>query len=399
MSRTVPLARLRNIGILAQLDAGRTTTTERILAAARPASPAPSARGAAAVWLEPDARGITLTSAATQCAWRDHYLTIVELPGGGAFATVGERALKVVDAVVTVLDSVSGVEPMTETAWRKADTQGLARVAFVNKLDRDGADFASCVAALDGRLGAKPVVLQLPIGLGAGFVGVVDLVRMRATLWRDGTSAGFVEGEIPAEMAAEATEYRGKLIVAFGDLAPADMKAAIREATLAHRAVPVLCGSAFRNKGIPALLDAIVDFLPTPAELPGVEATMGDVVVTRHCSDDEPVSALAFEAMDEPAVGHLTFVRVFSGVLSTGAEVLNTVSGGVEKIGRMVRMHADRREEVTEALAGDIVALADLAHTKTGDTLSDPTAPIVFDRTPTRAPGAQHPTRASGAQH
>ncbi len=400
MARTTPLERYRNIGIMAHIDAGKTTTTERILYyTGRSYKLGEVHEGTATMdWMEQEQeRGITITSAATTCAWNDHRINIIDTPGHVDFTIEVERSLRVLDGAVAVFDSVAGVEPQSETVWRQADKYGVPRICFVNKMDRIGADFPRCVREIKERLGATPVVMQLPIGVEADFVGVVDLVAMKAIKWRDETlGAQFDVVEIPAEMKAEADAARHELVelaVEQDDAAleaylageePNEevLKRCIRKGTIAGAFVPVLCGSAFKNKGVQPLLDAVVDYLPAPTDIAAISGVrMGsDEVVVRRASDSEPFAGLAFKIMSDPFVGSLTFVRIYSGVLTTGSQVLNTVKNSRERIGRMLLMHANHREDVKEARAGDILALAGLKNTTTGDTLSDPAHPVVLER-------------------
>jgi elongation factor G len=349
-------------------------------------------------WMEQEQeRGITITSAATTCFWRDHRINIIDTPGHVDFTIEVERSLRVLDGACTVFDSVAGVEPQSETVWRQADKYGVPRICFVNKMDRIGADFYRCVQMIIDRLGAKPLVLQLPIGVESDFAGVVDLVRMKGIIWKDETlGAEFVVGEIPADMKAKADEYRHQLIETVVELDEAVLEAylegkepdeatikrLIRKGAIASTFVPVICGSAFKNKGVQPLLDAVIDFLPAPTDVPDVVGVKpdSDEPASRKSSDDEPFSGLAFKIMTDPFVGSLTFVRVYSGVLATGQQVLNTVKGDKERCGRMLQMHANHREDIKEARAGDIVALAGLKGTTTGDTLCDPANPIVLER-------------------
>jgi elongation factor G len=349
-------------------------------------------------WMEQEQeRGITITSAATTCFWRDHRINIIDTPGHVDFTIEVERSLRVLDGACTVFDSVAGVEPQSETVWRQADKYGVPRICFVNKMDRIGADFYRCVQMIIDRLGAKPLVLQLPIGVESDFAGVVDLVRMKGIIWKDETlGAEFVVGEIPADMKAKAEEYRHQLIETVVELDEAVLEAylegkepdeatikrLIRKGTIASTFVPVICGSAFKNKGVQPLLDAVIDFLPAPTDVPDVVGVKpdSDEPASRKSSDDEPFSGLAFKIMTDPFVGSLTFVRLYSGVLATGQQVLNTVKGDKERCGRMLQMHANHREDIKEARAGDIVALAGLKGTTTGDTLCDPANPIVLER-------------------
>jgi elongation factor G len=342
-------------------------------------------------------RGITITSAATTCFWLDHRVNIIDTPGHVDFTIEVERSLRVLDGAVAVFDSVAGVEPQSETVWRQADKYGVPRICFINKMDRIGADFRRCVEMIDDRLGANPAVLQLPIGVEADFIGVLDLVRMKALKWRDETlGAEFEEVEIPPDMAAEAQSYRAKLVeqaveqdddvleAYLGGEEPdeATLKRCIRKGTIAGTLIPVLCGSAFKNKGVQPLLDAVVEYLPSPMDVAAIKGVkMGtDEPVIRKCSDDEPFAGLAFKIMSDPFVGSLTFIRVYSGVLATGSQVLNTVKDNRDRVGRMLLMHANHREDVKEARAGDIVALAGLKGATTGDTLSDPAHPVVLER-------------------
>ena len=400
MSRTTPLERYRNIGIMAHIDAGKTTTTERILYYTGRSYKIGEVHDGNAVmdWMEQEQeRGITITSAATTCAWRDCRINVIDTPGHVDFTIEVERSLRVLDGAVAVFDGVAGVEPQSETVWRQADKYAVPRICFVNKMDRVGADFFRCVDMLKNRLGARPVVMQLPIGSEAEFTGVVDLVEMQSVTWTDETlGAEFVFGEIPADLAAQAAAYREKLVESALDFDDAAMEAylegkqpgaetirkALRVGTLSGAIVPVLCGSAFKNKGVQPLLDAVVDYLPAPTDVPpivGVKAGTEEPI-ERANSDDEPFAALAFKIMNDPFVGTLTFIRVYSGVLSTGSQVQNTVKDKGERVGRMLLMHANAREDVNEARAGDIVALAGLKATTTGDTLSDRDNQVILER-------------------
>jgi elongation factor G len=400
MPRTTPLERYRNIGIMAHIDAGKTTTTERILYyTGRSYKIGEVHEGTATMdWMEQEQeRGITITSAATTCFWRDHRINIIDTPGHVDFTIEVERSLRVLDGAVTVFDGVAGVEPQSETVWRQADKYGVPRICFVNKMDRIGANFERCVQMIIDRLGAKPLVIQLPIGIESEFVGVIDLIRMKAITWKDETlGAEFTEGEIPAALKDRAAEYHSKLIELAIEVDDEVMEAylegqepdqetlkrCIRKGAIAGTFVPVLCGSAFKNKGVQPLLDAVVDYLPAPTDVPDVVGTKvdSDEPLARKSSDDEPFAGLAFKIMTDPFVGSLTFVRVYSGVLNAGSQVLNTVKGDRERVGRMLQMHANHREDIKEARTGDIVALAGLKGTTTGDTLCDPAKPIVLER-------------------
>jgi len=400
MARTIPLERYRNIGIMAHIDAGKTTTTERVLFYTGKSYKIGEVHDGNATmdWMEQEQeRGITITSAATTCSWRDCLINIIDTPGHVDFTIEVERSLRVLDGAVAVFDSVAGVEPQSETVWRQADRYEVPRLCFVNKMDRTGADYFRCIEMLKDRLGAVPLVLQLPIGLEADFSGVVDLLKMKALVWTDeNLGAEFDEVDIPADLAGQAAEYREKLIETAidqddaameayleGDEPDADtLRACIRRGTIAGAFVPVLCGSAFKNKGVQPLLDAVVDFLPAPTDVAAIKGVKAgtDEAIERHNSDDEPFSALAFKIMNDPFVGSLTFARVYSGAIKTGDAIVNTVKDKKERVGRMLLMHANSREEIKEARAGDIVALAGLKTVTTGDTLSDPNAPVVLER-------------------
>jgi elongation factor G len=400
MPRTTPLERYRNIGIMAHIDAGKTTTTERILYyTGRSYKIGEVHEGTATMdWMEQEQeRGITITSAATTCFWRDNRINIIDTPGHVDFTIEVERSLRVLDGAVTVFDSVAGVEPQSETVWRQADKYGVPRICFVNKMDRIGANYFRCIEMIKDRLGAVPLVTQLPIGVESDFVGVVDLVIMKAIKWQDETlGAKFDIVEIPADMAEQAAEYRAQLVelaveqddkvlekYLAGEEPDADtLRNCIRKGTTTYAFVPVICGSAFKNKGVQPLLDAVVDYLPAPTDIAGVKGVkMGtDEPLIRHASDDEPFAGLAFKIMTDPFVGSLTFVRVYSGVLQGGTAVLNSVKDQKERIGRMLQMHANHREDIQEARAGDIVALAGLKNSTTGDTLCDPSSAVVLER-------------------
>ncbi len=400
MPRTTPLDRYRNIGIMAHIDAGKTTTTERILYyTGRSYKIGEVHEGTATMdWMEQEQeRGITITSAATTCFWRDHRINIIDTPGHVDFTIEVERSLRVLDGAVTVFDAVAGVEPQSETVWRQADKYGVPRICFVNKMDRIGANFGRCVEMIIDRLGAKPLVVQLPMGVESEFAGIIDLARMRAVKWLDeGLGAKFDTVDIPAAFAEQAAEYRHKLVEAaveqddaaledyLGGREPdeATLIRCIRKGTVAFHFVPILCGSAFKNKGVQPLLDAVIDFLPAPTDVAAIKGVkMGsDEPIVRHASDDEPFAGLAFKIMTDPFVGSLTFVRVYSGVLQSGTAVLNSVKDNKERIGRMLQMHANHREDIKEARAGDIVALAGLKNTTTGETLCDPSHPVVLER-------------------
>ncbi len=400
MARVTPLERYRNIGIMAHIDAGKTTTTERVLFyTGRSYKIGEVHEGTATMdWMEQEQeRGITITSAATTCFWKDHRVNIIDTPGHVDFTIEVERSLRVLDGAVAVFDSVAGVEPQSETVWRQADKYKVPRICFVNKMDRTGADFFRCVRMMVDRLGTKPLVTQLPIGSESDFLGVVDLIKMKAIVWNDETmGAEYVEQDIPADLADQAAEYRVKLVETAVEQDDAAMEAylegnepdaetlkrCIRKGTCSLAFVPVLNGSAFKNKGVQPLLDAVVDYLPSPTDVPdmrGVKPNSEEVVI-RKSSDEEPFSGLAFKIMSDPFVGSLTFVRVYSGILQTGSQVMNSVKESKERVGRMLLMHANHREDIKEARAGEIVAIAGLKNTTTGETLCDPAHPVILER-------------------
>ena len=400
IATTTDLAKTRNIGIAAHIDAGKTTLTERILFfTGRIHKVGETHEGAAQMdWMEQEReRGITITSAVTHCFWHDTRINIIDTPGHVDFTIEVERSLRVLDGAVAAFDGVNGVEPQSETVWRQADKYGVPRICYINKMDRVGADFFMSVKTIEDRLGARPLVLQLPIGAESQFVGVVDLVRMKGIVWKDETlGAEFVVGDIPDNLKEQAAEYRAKLVEAAVEMDDAALeaylggeelseevlKACIRKGTIEGKFFPVICGSSFKNKGVQPLLDAIVDYLPAPTDIAAVKGTSldGKTPLERKCDDNEPFAGLAFKIMTDPFVGSLTFVRIYSGVLESGTGVLNPVKDTRERIGRMLQMHANHREEIKEARAGDIVALAGLKNTTTGDTLCDPNNPIVLER-------------------
>ncbi len=399
MARTTPLERYRNIGIMAHIDAGKTTTTERVLYyTGRSYKIGEVHEGTATMdWMEQEQeRGITITSAATTCFWRGHRINIIDTPGHVDFTIEVERSLRVLDGAVAVFDSVAGVEPQSETVWRQADNYAIPRICFVNKMDRVGADFFRCVDMMADRLGATPLVVQLPVGVETGYAGILDLVKMKAVVWKEeALGAEYAEEEVPADLAEQAAQYRSRLIetaVERDDDAleaylegkepdEATLKRCIRQGTIGGAFVPVLNGAAFKNKGVQPLLDAVVDYLPSPADVAAIRGVKAgsDETVVRHSSDEEPFSALAFKVMTDPFVGSLTFIRIYSGILASGSFVLNAVKDKRERIGRMLLMHANAREDVKEARAGDIVALAGLKDTTTGDTLCAPESPVVIE--------------------
>jgi elongation factor G len=400
MARTTPLERYRNIGIMAHIDAGKTTTTERVLYYTGKSYKIGEVHEGTATmdWMEQEQeRGITITSAATTCFWRDHRINIIDTPGHVDFTIEVERSLRVLDGAVAVFDSVAGVEPQSETVWRQADKYRVPRICFVNKMDRIGADFFRSADMIRDRLGATPLILTLPIGAEADYVGNVDLVRNQAVTWKDDSlGAEFEYGPIPEALAAIAAKYRTALIeaaVELDDVAleayfageepdEATLKRCIRKGALAGAFVPVLCGSAFKNKGVQPLLDAVVDYLPSPLDVPPTTGLKpnSDEVVERPSDDKAPFAALAFKIMTDPFVGSLTFIRIYSGELASGSYVMNTVKGQRERIGRILEMHANTREEIKSAQAGDIVALVGLKSTTTGDTLADPERQVVLER-------------------
>ncbi|PKQ06486.1 MAG: elongation factor G [Alphaproteobacteria bacterium HGW-Alphaproteobacteria-11] len=400
MARQTKLEDYRNIGIMAHIDAGKTTTTERILYYTGVSHKIGEVHDGAATmdWMEQEQeRGITITSAATTCFWNGKRINIIDTPGHVDFTIEVERSLRVLDGAVTVFDSVAGVEPQSETVWRQADKYRVPRMCFVNKMDRMGANFYRCVDMIVTRLGATPLVLQLPIGSEAEFEGLIDLIRMKEIIWKDESlGAEFEYRDIRADLKGQADEYRAKLVegaVEMDDTAmeaylegnepdEATLKALIRKGTIARSFVPVLCGSAFKNKGVQPMLDAVVDYLPSPVDVESVEGIDPNTEepATRKTSDEAPLSVLAFKIMNDPFVGSLTFCRIYSGVLATGTGVLNSTKDNRERIGRMLLMHANHREDIKEAHAGDIVAVAGLKNTTTGDTLCDPNKPIILER-------------------
>ena len=400
MSRKTELNKYRNIGIMAHIDAGKTTTTERILYYTGVSHKIGEVHDGAATmdWMEQEQeRGITITSAATTCFWKDHRINIIDTPGHVDFTIEVERSLRVLDGAVAVFDSVAGVEPQSETVWRQANKYGVPRMCFINKMDRVGADFYRCLSMIEDRLGATPIVLQLPVGAEADFLGVVDILNMKEIIWQQDTlGAEFKINELSHEYKQKADEYKKKLV----ELAveqddeimehyldgkePSldELKKCIRKGTISGAFVPVLCGTAFKNKGVQPMLDAVIDYLPSPTDLPpvkGVEVN-DSKELTRESSDSETFSALAFKIMTDPFVGTLAFARVYSGVIESGSTVENTVKGKKERIGRMLQMHANSREDIKEARAGDIIAICGLKSVTTGDTLCDPNNAIILEK-------------------
>jgi elongation factor G len=408
MARQAPLERTRNIGIMAHIDAGKTTTTERILFYTGITYKIGEVHEGTAVmdWMEQEQeRGITITSAATTCFWRDHRINIIDTPGHVDFTVEVERSLRVLDGACAVFDAVSGVEPQSETVWRQADKYRVPRICFVNKMDRVGADFKETLSQIETKLQGNPVAIQLPIGAEDKFVGVVDLVRMKSLTYKDETmGADYIVGEIPDDMLEEAKHYREKLIEKVSEvddkllekylhgetISEDEIKAALRKRTTQSVRkeeapfVPVICGTAFKNKGIQPLLDAVVDYLPSPLDIPpvtGIDLNSKEegALIERRADDRQPFSALAFKIMTDPFVGQLTFFRVYSGTLVTGTSVLNATKGKSERIGRLLKMHANKREEIKEVFAGDIAAAVGLKSLTTGDTLSDEKQPILLE--------------------
>ena len=398
MTRLVPLARTRNIGIIAHIDAGKTTVTERILFYTKKIYKLGEVHEGAATmdWMpQEQERGITITAAATTCYWNDHRINIIDTPGHVDFTVEVERSLRVLDGAVVVFDGVAGVEPQSETVWRQADRYSVPRICFINKLDRTGADFWRCVEMIVDRLGARPVPIQIPIGMEDTFEGVIDLVEMKAILYRDDLGSKIDVVEIPEGLRAEAAKHRERLVEAVAEaddalthkylegeaLTIAEIHHGLRLGTLQSKFVPVLAGSALKNKGVQPMLDAVVDYLPSPLDVP---PTIGlrpgtDEELLRTVDDKEPFSALAFKIAADPFVGKLAFFRVYSGTLKAGSYVLNTAKGKKERVGRILQMHANHREEIDEAYAGDIAAIVGLKDTFTGDTLSDPDHPILLE--------------------
>jgi elongation factor G len=400
MPRTTPLDRYRNIGIAAHIDAGKTTTTERILYYTGKSHKIGEVHDGAATmdFMEQEQeRGITITSAATTCFWKDHRINIIDTPGHVDFTIEVERSMRVLDGAVAVFDAVAGVEPQSETVWRQADKYRVPRICFVNKMDRTGADFPRCIQMMIDRLGTKPLVIAWPIGVESDFKGLIDVVQMKALIWHDEQlGAKFDVVEIPAELKEKADELHTqlvemaveqdeKLLEAYleGKMPSAEeLKRCIRKGTTSFQFVPVMCGSAFKNKGVQPLLDAVVDYLPSPLDIPAVKGTIPhkDKEEERQADDKAPFSGLAFKIMDDPFVGSITFVRIYSGTVLSGTGVLNSVKDRNERVGRMLLMHANSREDIKEANAGDIVALAGLKYTTTGETLCDPNRPIILER-------------------
>ena len=401
MPRNHNIEDYRNFGIMAHIDAGKTTTTERILYYTGKSHKIGEVHDGAATmdWMEQEQeRGITITSAATTAIWNGHRLNIIDTPGHVDFTIEVERSLRVLDGAVAVLDGNQGVEPQTETVWRQADRYNVPRIVFVNKMDKIGADFQACVSSIRDRLGAKAVPIQLPIGSELTLKGIVDLVRMKAVIWEsEGLGANYHDEDIPADMAAECAAAREYMIEAAVEMDDDAMEAylngeepsvevlnkCIRKAVLTGAFYPILAGSAFKNKGVQPLLDAVVEYLPSPVDIPptpGIDFKTEEPVV-RRASDDEPLSVLAFKIMDDPFVGSLTFCRIYSGKLETGMGLLNSTRDKRERVGRMLLMHSNNREDIKEAYAGDIVALAGLKDTRTGDTLCDPTrSPVILEK-------------------
>ncbi|MBZ5669687.1 MAG: elongation factor G [Acidobacteriia bacterium] len=400
MPREVQLERYRNIGIMAHIDAGKTTTTERVLYyTGRTHKMGEVHEGTAVMdWMEQEQeRGITITSAAITCFWKDIQINIIDTPGHVDFTAEVERSLRVLDGAIAILGAVEGVEPQTEAVWRQADKYRVPRIVFVNKMDRTGADFETCVSQLRSKLHANPVVIQLPLGAGDNFEGIIDLVAQRAIVWKEETlGAGFDELEIPAAYAEKARHYRDQLIESIGEVDDAvmekyihgeaisveDLRAAVRRATIAMKAFPVVCGAAFKNKGVQPLLDAVVDYLPSPVDVPPIEGSdpeNEEKTLTRKADDEEPFAALIFKIMTDPFVGQLAFLRVYSGKIQQGDTVYNPRRARRERVSRLLQMHANKREEISDVHAGDIAAAVGLKNVSTGDTICDEDAPIVLE--------------------
>ena len=397
MAREFSLNHTRNIGIMAHIDAGKTTTTERILYyTGRIHKIGETHDGASQMdWMaQEQERGITITSAATTAAWNGHRVNIIDTPGHVDFTVEVERSLRVLDGAVAVLDAQSGVEPQTETVWRQATTYGVPRIVFVNKMDKTGADFLYSVKTLHDRLGANALPIQLPIGAEDDFEGIIDLVEMKQYMYTNDLGTDIQVGEIDAAHLEDAEMYRDQLIEAVSNLdeelmmkylegeeiSIEELKAAIRRATINVELFPVLCGSAFKNKGVQLMLDAVIDYLPAPTDIPAIKGTLEDgTEVERHASDEEPFSALAFKVMTDPFVGKLTFFRVYSGTIQSGTYVLNSTKGKRERVGRLLQMHANSRQEISEVYAGDIAAAVGLKDTTTGDTLCDPDHEVILE--------------------
>ncbi len=399
MARTHKLEMYRNIGIMAHIDAGKTTTTERILYYTGISHKIGEVHDGAATmdWMEQEQeRGITITSAATTCFWKGHRVNIIDTPGHVDFTVEVERSLRVLDGAITVFDSVAGVEPQSETVWRQADKYRVPRICFCNKMDRVGANFYRCLDMIVDRLGARPLAMQLPIGAEDNFTGVVDLLKMQAIIYTGNTADSPIEiKEIPADLKEKAEEYHSQLVemaveedekamedyLEGKEVSEETLKKCIRKGTIAQDFVPVFCGTAFRNKGVQPLLDAVIDYLPSPVDIPAIEGVKPgtDEVIVRHPADNEPLAALAFKIMNDPFVGSLTFTRIYSGTMNAGSYIYNSVKDKKERVGRMLLMHANKREDLKEANAGDIIALAGLKDTTTGDTLCDAAHPIVLE--------------------
>jgi elongation factor G len=396
--REYPVARTRNIGIMAHIDAGKTTTTERILYyTGRTYKMGEVHEGAAVMdWMvQEQERGITITSAATTCMWHDHWINIIDTPGHVDFTVEVERSLRVLDGAVAVFDGVAGVEPQTETVWRQANKYNVPRICFINKMDRVGADFFGAVESIKERLEATVAPVQIPIGAEGDFRGVVDLLTMRALVWEEGTGEDFTVVDIPAALEPDAEHWRHELVdvvshfddailekyVGDEEIGADDLRRGLRAATLAGDVVPVLLGSAFKNKGVQPLLDSVIEYLPSPADVPAVEGmTPAGEAVERKPEDSEPFSALAFKIMSDPYVGKLTYFRVYSGTLTAGSPVQNATKDRKERVGRILQMHANHREDKDAVFSGDIVAVVGLKHTTTGDTLCDPTNQVILER-------------------
>jgi len=399
VARQVALEKTRNIGIMAHIDAGKTTTTERVLYYTGVSHKIGEVHDGAATmdWMEQEQeRGITITSAATTCFWKDHRVNIIDTPGHVDFTVEVERSLRVLDGSVAVFCSVGGVEPQSETVWRQADKYHVPRMAFINKMDRIGADFDRGVSMIRERLGANAIPLQLPIGKEENFTGVIDLVEMKAIVWDDESlGASYEIADIPADLQAQAEAAREVLVeevcthdevlmdkyLGGEEIGLPELKAGIRKACISIKMIPVLCGSAFKNKGVQNLLDAVVDYMPSPLDIPAITGVIPDTeeAVTRPAGDDNPFAALAFKVMTDPFVGQLTFFRVYSGVAESGATVLNATRGKKERFGRLLKMHANKREEIKQVYSGDIAAAVGLKLTTTGDTLCDPNAPCLLE--------------------